>query len=183
MYYALLAAVVALDQATKHLADVFLGPGSAGGGIGAVSVIPGFFDIAYTRNTGAAFSILQGQRAFLILFPLALVVALQVFVFLRRGKEPPLLLAALTLISAGGLGNLIDRARLGSVVDFFAFMSFPVFNVADVAVCVGCGLAVLSILRSERRGGPKSAEGSRERAERDGEGAGRAAEGEGEPRG
>jgi signal peptidase II len=68
-----------------------------------------------------------------------------VYLIKRQKKEHWCLLLSLSLIAAGGLGNLIDRALNGYVVDFLDFRIWPIFNVADISVCVGCGLLVLYV--------------------------------------
>ncbi|GHU50015.1 lipoprotein signal peptidase [Clostridia bacterium] len=161
MYYLLMLLVVGLDQTTKFLVRSNLMPaGNAPGG--TISVIPGVFDIIYASNTGAAFSILEGMTIFLIAFSAIVIAALMTFIFLRLKKEPQMLLMGLSLIAAGGLGNLIDRVRFGYVVDFFSFMTFPVFNVADIAVCTGCGLTVLNFVLSEYRAWKQKKDASNE---------------------
>ena len=141
IYYPIILCVVLADQLVKRAVALRL-RGARGT---ALRFIPGLFDIVYVENTGAAFSILQGKRIFLILFTLLLIAALIVYIFLKRRTASPVLLTGLSLVAGGGLGNLLDRFRLGYVVDYLAFrpFSFPVFNLADVAVCAGCGLLLL----------------------------------------
>jgi signal peptidase II len=63
-----------------------------------------------------------------------------------RKKGRPLMMTSVALIAGGGIGNLIDRIALGYVVDYLDFRVFPIFNLADIAVCVGCGLLVVYVL-------------------------------------
>lgn len=109
-----------------------------------IPVIQDVFHITYVQNTGAAFSILSGQKWLLLAVTSALVLGILCYVFWKRPKNITLLLA-LTLIVSGGLGNLIDRALLGFVVDYFDFrlIHFAVFNLADVFVV--CGTVLLGI--------------------------------------
>ena len=146
-YYLIVITVVALDQFTKFLVTTALA--STQSASGGITVIPGVFEIIYVSNTGAAFNILQERRLFLIIMTTILILALLVFILMRIGKERAILLFAAALIAGGGLGNLIDRIRLGSVVDYLAFWSFPVFNLADITVCTGCGLAILHFVLLE----------------------------------
>jgi signal peptidase II len=155
IYFAIIPAVILLDQFVKwsvalHLRD------AADAGVG---FIPGIIDIVYAENTGAAFSILQGKRVLLIVFTIVLVAALIVYIFLKRKSESPMTLTGLALVTGGGLGNLIDRIRLGYVVDYFEFKpdSFPIFNIADVLVCTGCGLLLLHFALAEIRAHGKKA--------------------------
>lgn len=115
----------------------------------------GSFDwmhLHYLENNGAAFSMLSGNRGFLIVFPI-IMIAICLYILNRYGKTRRWLQIALTLIAAGGLGNLIDRIiRGGSVVDYLDFQlcNFAVFNFADVCVTVGVGLAVIGLLFLEK---------------------------------
>ena len=128
--------IVVVDQYTKYVATAELLDG-------AVSVLP-FLSFRYFCNTGAAFSILQGFTHFLTFVGVAFVIYFSWEIWrLRRIEKPPVLfVAALTLILAGAGGNLIDRALQGCVVDFihlhYDWFNFPIFNVADSAVCM-CG--------------------------------------------
>lgn len=112
----------------------------------SIPVIQDIFHITYIRNTGAAFSLMDGMQWFLVLFPVLLVVAAVAFLLIKRKSAHPLLLASVAMIAGGGIGNLIDRVAYGYVVDFFDFRIFPIFNVADIFVCVGCGLMILYVL-------------------------------------
>ena len=133
-YVIFAAAVVLADQFTKALvvANIPLG--------GHVAFLPGFLDFTYVRNTGAAFSSFEGMHwLFALIF---LVFTLGIFYEYFRKRMPfsnfeRWMIAA---IYAGGLGNMIDRLRLGYVVDMIEtqFMEFPVFNVADCFITCGC---------------------------------------------
>lgn len=110
---------------------------------GTVPVIDGIFHITYIHNYGAAFSLFQNKTVFLILMQLIVIAAVLVYLIKKQKKEHWALLLSLSLIAAGGMGNLIDRAVKGYVVDFLDLRIWPIFNVADISVCVGCGLLVL----------------------------------------
>ncbi|MGI6608731.1 MAG: signal peptidase II [Erysipelotrichaceae bacterium] len=113
-------------------------------------VIKDFFYITYAENTGAAFSILKGQRWFFIV--LAAVVCVAIVFYLIRSKSKALEKISLYLILAGALGNLIDRIVYGYVIDFLDFYifgyDFPIFNFADSCITVGATLLILSELYS-----------------------------------
>ncbi len=115
----------------------------------------GSFDwmhLRYLENRGAAFSMLNGSRGFLIVFPL-IMITICLYALHRLGKQHRWLYAALPLIAAGGLGNLIDRIfRGGAVVDYFDFqlINFAVFNFADICVTVGVALMLIGILFFEK---------------------------------
>lgn len=140
-YYALFAlAVAAGDQVVKHLvvANIPLA--------GEVPFLPGLLRLTYVRNTGAAFSSFEGQQwLFALIF--LIFTGLVVWEFFKKPLGfTPLERWCIAAIYGGGLGNMIDRVRLGYVVDMFHFEfwpSYPVFNVADI--CIVCG-AVLGVI-------------------------------------
>lgn len=112
----------------------------------SLPVISQVFHITYIRNTGAAFSLMSDFRLLLILIPALVILAAGIYIFRKRKSAHPLLLTALAFISGGGLGNVIDRVLFGYVVDYLDFRVFPVFNIADIFVCLGCGLMIIYIL-------------------------------------
>lgn len=141
-------AVVLLDQATKawvlrHLVDA-----------PPVTVIPGIFSLTFSRNTGGVFGLFSGaptaaRRAFFVVSTLAALGLLAHF--LRRwGRESRLLVTALALVAGGAVGNLIDRLRFGSVVDFIDWYwrshHWYTFNVADAAITAGAALLIVHSL-------------------------------------
>ncbi|MBQ4595392.1 MAG: signal peptidase II, partial [Firmicutes bacterium] len=105
----------------------------------------------YVQNRGAAFSMWQEQWIILILLPLTVIAAGLIVMFIKRNTWDKLMLTSVAMICGGGLGNLIDRIMLGYVVDLFDFRVFPVFNIADIFICVGCGLMILDVLFFERK--------------------------------
>jgi len=138
--------VLALDQMTKFLirANFIVGE--------TLPMIPDILHLTYVRNTGAAFSMFRNMPVVTVGFPILMVIlclAASVYFYRRKERIPAALCA---LISAGGMGNLIDRLMLGYVTDMIYFRVFPVFNVADIAVTVGCVLLALWILKTEDRG-------------------------------
>lgn len=145
VYYFMIAAVILLDRMVKHFVVSGMEPGET------IPVIQDVFHFTYVQNEGAAFSMWQGQWVILIGFPLAVIAAGLVMIFIRRKKWSRLLLTSIALICGGGLGNLIDRIAMGYVVDLFDFRIFPVFNIADIFICVGCGLMMLDVLLPERK--------------------------------
>ncbi len=138
--------VVALDQWTKFLvvAQIPLH--------GTVEAIPGLFHLTYVQNTGAAFSVMKGaQWLFVLVF-----LVFTALVIWEYGKKAfpfsTLERWCVAAIYAGGLGNMIDRVRLGYVVDMICvdFMEFPVFNVADCFITCGCAALILSLVLFNR---------------------------------
>ncbi|MGI6168496.1 MAG: signal peptidase II [Christensenellales bacterium] len=117
-------------------------------------LIPGFLNLTYVKNYGAAFGILQNMQWLLAIVAL-LVCGVGAFYLLRNRNNPMLVRLSISLIIAGGLGNLIDRAVLGYVRDFFefAFVRFYIFNVADIFVTVGAALLIIYLVFLERRRG------------------------------
>jgi signal peptidase II len=150
--------VLVLDQATKALVLRFLGYAQE------KVVVEGFFKFVHWGNTGAAWSLFRGNNELLAIIAL---VALLVLFLSRHHFDSRTFLGqiAFGLIFGGIVGNLIDRLRVGHVIDFIYFyvqprgggeIGFPAFNVADSAICTGVGLVFLLTWRSER--GAKSPE-------------------------
>ncbi|HEM6137983.1 TPA: signal peptidase II [Streptococcus suis] len=115
--------------------------------------LPGFMSLAYLRNYGAAWSILQNQQWFFTIVTLVVVTAL-IWYYIKQIQGNIWTLFSLSLMIAGALGNFIDRIRLGYVVDMFHldFISFPVFNVADMCLSVGVGILFICIMKEESNG-------------------------------
>ena len=138
--------VVVLDQVTKYLTVAHIPLGTA------IPAIPGLFQLTYVQNTGMAFSMLEGGRWFFLVMTLA-ALGLMVLAVKKRWISHPLGLWALAAIAGGAVGNLIDRIRLGYVIDMIevAFMKFAVFNVADCFVVCGAILLVIYAFFLDRR--------------------------------
>lgn len=124
----------------------------------SVTILENFFHITYILNPGAAFGILAGKDAsFRVPFfiSLSFVAAVGIVLF-YRAVEDRVVQVALSLILGGAVGNMIDRARLGEVIDFIDVHWYnnhwPAFNVADSAITIGVGLLLLDMFLKERRG-------------------------------
>ena len=135
LYLSLFAAgIVVVDQVTKLLvlANIPL--------FADIDAIPGLFHLTYVQNTGAAFSSFEGMRWLFVLLFAVLTVLILVEYFTKRMPFSPFERWCIAAIYGGGLGNVIDRVRLGYVVDMIEvdFMNFPVFNVADCFITCGC---------------------------------------------
>lgn len=136
--------VVLLDQLTKLRvrADLICGGDPQ-------AVIPGFFNLVYVRNEGAAWGMFGGQQMLLVLLSVGVLISLAVY---HRKLLNPTLdhRIALGLMVGGICGNLIDRIRVGWVTDFLDFYvgpyHWPSFNVADSAICIAVGIYLLSSL-------------------------------------
>ncbi len=133
IFFIVFLLALALDQATKAWATSWLEPR------GFVAVVPGFFNLTYVRNTGVAFGMFAGHGLIVAAFMVALVILALIF---SRGVnwarlEPNIVGGCLI---GGAVGNLLDRARIGYVVDFLDFYTgphhWPSFNVADSLICV-----------------------------------------------
>ena len=137
---------VAADQAVKYYVVTHLALYES------APLLTGLVELYYIRNTGGGFSILSGHTWLLTLLTAAVMVVVAVLL-VRRTFPHPLAMWTLTAILGGGLGNLIDRVRLGYVVDMFnfQFMRYPVFNVADIlVVCGTIGFAAYYLLLHDR---------------------------------
>lgn len=149
-YYVIAVVVLILDFITKKW---IVNNMEYNNGIGEeFSVIGDFFLITSHRNRGAAFGILQDQRLFFIIITIIIVGAIIWYAHSVRKTGTVYILSGLGLVLGGAIGNFIDRARFGEVVDFFKFnfgsYTFPIFNIADSAIVVGVILIMLDTLLS-----------------------------------
>lgn len=150
IYFFIIAALTIIDQWIKYLTETYLKP------IHSYPIIQNVFHLTYGRNTGAAFSILQGKQTFLIILT-SITIAALLFYMARNVKDGSILLKlSITFIIGGALGNLIDRVRLNYVVDLYDFIliNFPVFNTADIFVVLGTiGLACTLLFAGAKKEG------------------------------
>ncbi len=151
IYYIIFLFVsIAVDQVTKfYIIQLFTHELGVGGRGTRIAFIPNVLNLKFAKNTGAAWSILRNNQWFLIILSSVLIIVL-LWLFVQGYKDGknPLLLASLVLVVGGAMGNLIDRLRIGYVVDFFEFdfINFPIFNIADVFICVGMGIIAMLVL-------------------------------------
>jgi signal peptidase II len=142
--------IVVLDQLSK----LWIAANIERGGV--IEVIPGFGRLRYTQNSGAAFGLFQDATGILSILSLLIIIGILV-VFVRVGQPGRFGALAAGLVLGGAMGNLIDRVRLGYVVDFFEVYgprvefnsrvyTFPVFNVADSAITVGVIIILVGLL-------------------------------------
>lgn len=145
IYYLIAFIIFVIDQLTKYIIVSKLELWEQ------ISVIGNFFLITSHRNTGAAFSILEDQRWFFVV--ITIVVVIGIVWYLQKVKKlgNKLLPLALSLVLGGALGNFLDRALTGEVVDFLQFnfgsYTFPIFNIADSAIVVGVALIIYDSFR------------------------------------
>ena len=130
--------VFIIDQLVKHLVVSTMHLGQS------LPVIKGIFHITYVLNPGAAFGMLEHQRWIFILVALAAVLLGAAF-YKKLQQESLLMRSGAGLLLGGAVGNLADRIQSGLVVDFLDFRIWPVFNIADIAICVGAGMLILDI--------------------------------------
>lgn len=134
IYLGFIIAIVLFDQVTKYAVENYLAP------IRELPLWNGVFHLTYSRNTGAAFSILRNKQSLLIGITFIVMIFISFYLFKSiQTKEPWQLNLSLAMILGGGIGNLIDRVRLNYVIDFFDFtlINYPIFNIADCFIVVG----------------------------------------------
>jgi signal peptidase II len=145
MWYLLIATLVMLfDQITKYWVAVKLSDGDE------IDVIQGFFKFSYTENPGIAFGMLNNGNVKWLLVAISVAAIMVVIYYMKRTpKSNTLLMWSLSLLAAGICGNLIDRVRLGRVIDFILLYykdyQWPVFNIADTAITIGAALMAIEL--------------------------------------
>ncbi|MEK6531298.1 MAG: signal peptidase II [Deltaproteobacteria bacterium] len=143
--------VTALDQVTKAVVSHGMALNES------IAVVPGFFNLVFIKNPGAAFGILSRAGAVSKIILIAATIAeLFIILLLLKDAKTRILAFALSMIAGGAVGNLIDRLKNGSVVDFLDFyvggLHWPAFNVADSAITTGVVIALIAMyFRGGRR--------------------------------
>lgn len=134
--------ITLIDQASKWIASQTLDYGQS------VSVIPRFFHLTLVHNTGGAFGLFAHKTSFFVLFSIVAIVFLLGF-YRSYASQSSWIVWPVGLVLGGAFGNLIDRVRLGYVVDFLDFFvkesHWPAFNLADSSICVGLGFLIFII--------------------------------------
>lgn len=149
-------AVVIIDFITKYIVKNSMELGES------FSVIPGVINFTYVLNKGAAWGMLADKRWIFLVFSAVAIILICVLLYMYK-DAPKLVRIALSLVLGGGVGNMIDRTFYGemlfdgAVVDFIeaAFIDFPVFNVADSAVCIGAALLIVYMIFFETKNAKK----------------------------
>ena len=138
IFWAVVALILAADRITKELA--------AGIPAEGITLLPGVLGLRYAENRGIAFSLLNGYPRVMGVFSLALIIG--GYIWLRKKELAPFPLAGLALMAGGAAGNMLDRLIRGFVPDMIEtlFVSFPVLNIADSCLTVGCALMMISLL-------------------------------------
>ena len=138
-----------LDQIIKKLITVFIGLGES------ISIIPSLFGFTHVRNTGAAWSMLEGNRIFLILISF-IAIGLVYWFMIKDKKIEAIEEIGYGILLGGIVGNLMDRVILGYVIDFISIYigsyAFPIFNVADIGIVVGTLIIVGIMLKEDMHG-------------------------------
>ena len=143
MYFLLAALLVIIfDQLTKYyvVSNFYLGE--------SVPVIENIFHWTYILNPGAAFGMFEGSRWFFVVIAIGVLVGIW-YMKDEINEGGWMMQYGAALFGGGAIGNLIDRARSGLVIDFFDFRIWPVFNVADIAICVGVAMILWKVLQTE----------------------------------
>lgn len=137
--------VLGLDQLSKHIVERSITPGEE------IGVLPGI-DLVHTSNHGVAFGLAAGDQALVTVFVGVALLALLAYFFTHSHR--PLVWLPTGMLLGGALGNLLDRVRTGSVVDFIKLpLGWPPFNLADVSIVLGV-LLLLFVVESPRRANP-----------------------------
>lgn len=128
-------------------------------GTNGIPIIENVFHLTYLENTGVAFGMLQDKRAIFITMSIIVLVILAIYFYMATNKNVWLKLGT-ALIFSGSIGNMIERVSKGYVVDFldFRLINFPIFNVADIAVCVGAGALIIYFMFFADRDDEKTTE-------------------------
>ena len=144
VFYVLFVTIlVILDQYVKNLVVLNIEMGKR------IPLIKDLFSLTYVRNYGAGFSILQNETRFLTILSIVAILILS-YMLIKAKKNDTVSIISYILIISGALGNLIDRIRLGYVVDFLDFIilgyDYPVFNLADSYITVGCFILIIMVI-------------------------------------
>jgi signal peptidase II len=146
-YLIVTAIVLAFDQLSKYWAARELAEGRE------IDIVPGFFKFSYTENPGIAFGMLNNGNVKWVLVAISVAaITIVVFYLMRTPPSNRLLLWSLALLAAGISGNLVDRIRMGRVIDFillyYGEFQWPVFNVADTTITIGAALMAIELFLS-----------------------------------
>ncbi|MEY8444690.1 signal peptidase II [Enterococcus ratti] len=151
IYFIISGCLIVLDQWVKWeiVNDLSLGE--------IKTLMPGVLSLHHIRNTGAAWSMLEGKMWFFTVITVLAVIIVITLMIKKRRQGSRWLMTGLCLILAGAIGNFIDRLRLGYVVDMFQtdFINFPIFNVADVTLVCGVICILIDIILDEKELGKK----------------------------
>lgn len=142
MFYLIVIIWLVLDQVSKYYVMNHFAIGES------VSVIQNVFHLTYIINRGAAFGMLANQRWFFLVVAFILIIVYAIY-HKKVNRGPISLRIGSALLISGAIGNGIDRYVLHGVVDFFDFRIWPIFNIADIGICVGVVCVIYYLLTSE----------------------------------
>lgn len=144
-YYLLSFIIVLIDQVSKYLTQAYVDLGQQ------IEWIPGLLSVTHIHNTGAAWSILEGQMWFFYI--VTVIVVVMIIYYMQQMKDEPLLKTGLAFILGGALGNFIDRLLHQYVIDMIQldFIDFPIFNLADTALTIGVILLFIQYIFLDRQ--------------------------------
>lgn len=144
-YYLLSFIIVLIDQVSKYLTQAYVDLGQQ------IEWIPGLLSVTHIHNTGAAWSILEGQMWFFYI--ITVIVVVMIIYYMQQMKDEPLLKTGLAFILGGALGNFIDRLLHQYVIDMIQldFIDFPIFNLADTALTIGVILLFIQYIFLDRQ--------------------------------
>ncbi len=131
--------ILGLDQWSKALVRNTMSLGES------IPIIQDVFHLTYIENTGISFGLFSGHTNIFVIISVMVLIALLVFSW-KESQHSAVLRYGVAMIVSGAVGNIIDRVTKASVTDMFDCRIWPIFNVADIAVCVGFGLLILYIL-------------------------------------
>ena len=145
-YYITFVLILLFDQLSKFMINLNMKVSES------ITIIPKFFSITYARNFGAAWSMLEGKTLFFVMIGV-IALGFMAYFFKHSKSNEYLTKFGLILMMSGTLGNLIDRICFGYVRDFLHFVifnyDFPIFNIADMALCIGVGFLIVDVVLEE----------------------------------
>ena len=146
VYFIICIGIIILDFCVKYWARLSLSQ------VNTIPLWENVFHFTYVENRGAAFGILQNQRLFFLVLGIVALIVIGYATYKYKNRSLWMSLG-LTFLSAGAVGNMIDRIFLGYVVDFldFRLIDFPVFNIADIFVCTGAAMVAIFIVFIEEK--------------------------------
>lgn len=144
MVLVILFSIILLDQVTKYLAYFYLQPQNT------IPIINKFFYLTYLENSGSTFSLML-NRVWVLSGITFLIIPAAVYYFYKNNNMKFITKAALMLIISGILGNIIDKIRLGYVIDFIDFTLWPIFNIADVSLVVGLSIIFIILFFQKQK--------------------------------
>lgn len=145
LVYLTAAMVLAVDQATKLIAAECLRPQHS------IPLVGPYVSLTWATNTGGAFGVMPSATAGLVVAAVIVVTALVLLAHRLAGSR--IMAIAVACLLGGALGNMIDRVRLGHVIDFIDLHFWPIFNIADIGITIGAGLLVIATIAGAMRAG------------------------------